>query len=107
MPRPTKYQLLAVLARHQGADRGASVEALAKAIDCHPRHVRSLVTELREDGVAVCGHPKTGYFVASNPAELERTCQFLRSRALRSLTLEAQLRRIPLPDLIGQLHLPT
>lgn len=105
--RPNKHQLLSVLARHQGAARGASVEALARAVDCHPRVIRHLVTELREDGVAICGHPRTGYFVAETPDELRRTCEFLRARAMRSLTLEAQLRRIPLPDLIGQLHLPT
>ena len=59
------------------------------------------------DGVAVCGTPETGYYIAATAAELDQTCAFLRSRAMRSLTLEARLRQIPLPDLLGQLHLRT
>ena len=102
-----KHQLVAVLARHVGADHGISVQALAAALDDHPRRVRSLVSELRAEGMAICGHPSTGYFVAATAEELERTCQFLRSRAMHSLILESQLRRMPLPDLIGQLHLAT
>jgi hypothetical protein len=55
----------------------------------------------------VCGHPATGYFIASNREELEETCQFLRSRAMHSLVLEAKLRGLPLADLVGQLRLKT
>jgi biotin operon repressor len=102
-----KDQLLSLLAHHQGEAQGITSEGIATALDTNKREVRKLVTELRLSGVAVCGHPADGYYVAATPEELERTCQFLRSRAMRSLTLESMLRNVPLPDLLGQLHLRT
>lgn len=99
--------LLSRLQRHQGAANGVTAEALATALDTTKRHIRTLVSELRLEGTAVCGHPKTGYFIAANDEEIENTCKFLRSRALHSLALEAKLRKIALPDLIGQMKLKT
>ena len=82
-------------------------EALAALLCVTERQLRALISEAREQGVAICATPETGYYIATEPDEIERCCAFLRSRAMHSLRLEAQLRRIPLPDLIGQLHLPT
>lgn len=103
----TCNELLSVLSSHIGRARGITAKGLADALQCPPRAVRYLVTELRDEGIAVCGHPGSGYFIAANAEELEETCQFLRSRAMHSLHLEAQLRKMPLPDLIGQMHLRT
>lgn len=103
----TKDKLMAVLSRHIGRGHGIRVEALALRMGASERHVRRYVSELREDGIAICGTPTHGYYIAGTPQELEETCQFLRSRALHSLTLESRLRKVPLPDLIGQLHLRT
>jgi biotin operon repressor len=103
----TKHQLLAVLQRHVGAEQGVGAAALAALLGTNKREVRHLVTELRMDGVAVCGHPRTGYFIARTPEELEQTCRFLRDRAMSSLVLESKLRGLPLADLLGQLRLPT
>lgn len=105
--RPSKTALQVVLERHIGRSRGVTAAALAQALDCPERLVRELVTELRIDGLAVCGHPATGYFIAATREELEETCAFLRARAMHSLVLEAKLRGMPLADLVGQLHLPT
>lgn len=102
-----RHQLLEVLQRHVGAEEGIGVEQLALALACTERAIRKLVTELREEGVAVCGHPSRGYFIAATAAELEETCAFLRHRAMTSLALEAKLRKVPLPDLLGQLRLPS
>ena len=109
--RPTKAALLAVLMKHIGKAKGVSAAGLVNELGMHPasglRVIRELVTELREEGVAVCGHPASGYFIAETRDELEETCAFLRSRAMHSLVLEAKLRGMPLADLVGQLHLPT
>lgn len=105
--RAGKHDLAAVLSRHIGKDNGVTATALAAALGTTPRAVRHLITELREDGTAVCGHPSSGYFIAANDAELQATCAFLRARAMHSLTLESKLNKIPLPDLLGQLKLPT
>ncbi|MCC7484581.1 MAG: hypothetical protein IT529_06285 [Burkholderiales bacterium] len=112
--RITRDMVLATLSRHIGEANGISVEALVRQFEWDPEHypararqVRKLVSELREEGVAICAHPSTGYFIAATPAELETCCQFLRARAMHSLVLEARLRKIPLPELLGQMRLPT
>lgn len=107
MTAPNKAHLAGFLQLHIGKDRGITAAAIAVALRCNERQVRFMVTELREAGVAVCGHPATGYFIAATAEELEATCAFLRSRAMRSLVLESKLRHVPLPDLIGQLRLKT
>ncbi len=103
-----KTDLLTIMSRYYtGARNGITAHMIAIWLDCDERQVRHLVTKLREDGIAVCGHPKTGYYIAATPEELEATCQFLRRRALHSLALESKLRHVPLPELLGQLRLKT
>lgn len=103
----TPDQLLAILSCHIGKGNGIRVNRLAVMLSTKERHVRTLVTELRNEGHAICGTPKDGYYIAANPDELEQTCKLLRDRSMHSLRLESRLRRIPLPDLLGQLHVPT
>lgn len=103
----TKHDLFSVLAPRVGSHNGVSVDALARQLGSTPRHVRTLVSDLRMEGIAVCGTPKSGYYIAATPEEMEETCQFLRHRAMHSLQLESRLRKIPMPDLLGQLHVPT
>lgn len=102
-----KTDALTRLQHHVGHHNGVTAEALAAALGVPKRHVRTLITELRLDGIAVCGHPKTGYFIAATDDDVEATCKFLRSRAMHSLTLESRLRKITLPDLLGQMRLKT
>ena len=103
----TKHDALAVLQGHIGRNDGISVEQLAAALDTPARRVRALVSELREEGVAVCAHPALGYYIAQTPEEVEHCCAFLRSRAMHTLVLESRLRKISLPELLGQLRLKT
>lgn len=102
----TLNALLNHMQHHNGRENGVSAHRLADLLDTHDRAVRALITEAREAGHAICGTPKDGYFMAATPAELEETCAFLRSRAMHSLHLESQLRRIPLVDLLGQMQFP-
>lgn len=69
------------------------------------RKVRELVEQLRREGHPICATPRDGYFLANTAEELDETCRFLRERALTSLVQIAQLRRKPLPELMGQLAL--
>lgn len=103
----TAHDLLAVLARHQGRGNGITVHTLAQLLDTTERHVRSLVSELRLAGHAVCGHPRDGYYIAANADEMQETIDFLTHRAKHSLTLASRMSNIPMPDLLGQLHVPT
>lgn len=93
--------------RHAGRANGIGAEDLARQICVHERMLRSLVSEAREAGLAISATPETGYYVAQTAEELQESCEFLRSRAMHSLRMEAQLRRIPLQDLVGHLRLPT
>lgn len=104
----SKADVLNVLSRHVGRDKGINISALALAARVEERMARKLVSDLREDGIAVCAHPKTGYFIAETDAELDRYCiQFLQHRAMHSLRMISRLKKIALPDLLGQLHLKT
>lgn len=107
LPQPGDLLHHLIEERHIGAARGVTAARLAGRLDCPERHIRELVTQLRMDGTAICGVPRSGYYIAATADELEETCAFLRSRAMRSLVLESRLRRIPLPDLLGQLTLPS
>jgi len=110
--RDTQDQLLALLinvmtTQHKGRKRGVRAAHLAAQTGISERSLRKLISDAREQGVAIVGTPDTGYYVAETVAEFEECCQFLRSRALHSLKLEARMRKITLPALLGQLNLNT
>jgi biotin operon repressor len=106
-PPATPHDLLAVLAKCIGTRNAVRIDELARRVGCSERKARTLVSALREEGYAVCAHPAVGYYIAVDDHDINETCRFLRSRALHSLRIESRLRNIPLPDLLGQLHLET
>lgn len=99
--------LLAYLSGHIGRANGVGVKHMAAWFGWTPRDVRLMVTELRERGHAICAHPSVGYWIAETPEEIDEACAFLHSRAMRSLSLIARIKKVALPDLIGQLKLRT
>jgi hypothetical protein len=101
----TTTQLLNELSRHQGAANGIGADALAFRLGVPPRTLRSLISQAREDGIAICGKPSTGYFMPCTPQELQETCAFLEHRALHSLRQLSRMKRVALPQLLGQLLL--
>lgn len=105
---PTVHDLIAALyaGGHEGARRGINARHLSGRLNCTERHVRDLVAQARLDGVALCGLPREGYYIAKTPDELQTTMAFLRARAMHSLRMEAAMAKMPLPDLLGQLTLP-
>lgn len=106
VPQTNLKDLLAKrLAQRIGQAHGITAEQLATDMVILPRRLRALISELRLDGMPICGHPATGYYIAETPEELQSTCDFLRSRALHSLFLESRLRKQPLAQLIGQMQL--
>jgi biotin operon repressor len=99
--------VLTVLSRHIGRGNGIGGKQLATEAGVESRQVRKLVSELRREGHAVCAHPKTGYYMAATADDVEHTYQFLTNRSMHGLVDAYYLKKIPLPDLLGQLHLPT
>jgi hypothetical protein len=102
----SKTEVLNALSRHQGRGNGIGAKRLAEQLDMPPRLLRKRISELRDgDGVAICGTPSTGYFMAVAPEELQASCDFLEHRALHSLRLLSRMKKVSLPDLLGQLKL--
>ena len=98
-------QLLTILSGHQGSTNGISANGLAKLGGVPERRVRQLVSELREQGTAICATPETGYFIPTTPQELRQSCEFLEHRALKSLLLMSRMTNVSLATLMGQLSL--
>lgn len=92
---------------HLGRRNGVTAAALAQKLGIGERMLRTLVSRAREDGIAIVGTPESGYFIAQTDKELEECCAFLVDRAMHSLMIAARLRKIALPELLGQLHLKT
>ncbi len=114
----TRDTLVIALSRHIGAGAGVTISQLVDEVlwpvgvpaaerATIERQARELIVQLRLDGHHVCAHPSRGYFLAESPDELDQTCEFLYSRAMTSLKQVAAMKRVSLPDLRGQLHLPT
>lgn len=110
----TPSQVLTELSHHIGKDNGIHVRDLVARITGQllvseqlERKVRQVVTDLRMEGHHVCAHPASGYFMAASADELNETCEFLYERAMTGLTQVSRMKQISLPDLRGQLHLPT
>jgi predicted DNA-binding transcriptional regulator YafY len=102
----TSAELLSLLQAHTGQAKGIHMDALEATTGAPARQLRHLISELREEGVPVCGKPETGYFLAETAYELDQFCiKYLEQRALHSLRISSRLRRIPLSVLAGQLAL--
>lgn len=104
--------VLFALAFHIGQASGARARDLVAEIcgETSPgleRQLRGVIEELRLEGRPICGHPSTGYFIAQNQEELQRTADFLRDRAAKSFMQAARMLGISLPDLVGQMRLPS
>lgn len=102
--------VLAALQGRIGAANGIKASALAEAITgrvshADQRRLRDCVVLLRIEGKPVCATPESGYFMAANASELNRTCQFLLSRANTGLQQVAALKNKAVPDLAGQFGL--
>lgn len=98
-------QLLNVLSQHQGRSNGVSAGDLAARTGLSQRQLRKRISALRDEGIAICGKPGTGYFIPVTPEELQESCAFLEHRALHSLRLLSRMKKVSLPDLLGQLKL--
>jgi biotin operon repressor len=110
MPTPPKLDALAIivlhhLQQHKGRTQGIGAAALAATTQIPERTLRSTISLLREAGHAVMATPETGYYLAQNPDELHECCRFLRSRAMHHLVMEARLKQLSLPQLLGQISL--
>lgn len=103
----TSNQLLAALSHHRGKGNGISAKALAARLGMgETRPLRKLITQaIEDDGIAICGTPKDGYYIAATAEELVETIEFHDHRAKHELKKAGRLRRM-LSDLYGQTSIP-
>lgn len=108
----SRDQLLFALSMRRGAENGIHARELVTEIAgrCTPgleRELRNIVEALRREGHHICALPKSGYFIAATAEELLQTVGFLHDRAMCSLSQAAAMQNVALPDLRGQLRLPS
>lgn len=73
--------------------------------ECNVRQaVRSLIMEHGEL-IGSTNKKPSGYYLITNPAEIEENYQSLKKRALKILARGAMLKKVGLPMLLGQLSL--
>lgn len=95
--------LLNALSAHQGCASGIAAQRLAEQLQVPARRLRKLISQAREDGIAICGKPASGYFMPVTPEELQETCEFLEHRAMHSLRKLSRMKKVALPVLLGQM----
>lgn len=110
MIQVTKEVLLAHLKNHIGRTNGVTARKLVTEITGTPstvqeRKLRQLVEELRNEGIAVCADPSSGYHIARDAEELQASIRFLTDRIATSARQVRALKRIARPSLHGQRRL--
>jgi biotin operon repressor len=109
-------KLLQVLAMHVGREHAIDMGELytrvfGKLVNHkinESREVRKLITALRRKGIPIGSTSRTnggGYYLVRASSELDEYCSSLRQRALRALVMEARLRKIGMPELLGQMQM--
>lgn len=109
-------RLLAILARHRGRENCIGMGECYRKVfrlpydnrinDTSP--LRVLIRRLRRQGVPICSTNdkyNPGYYLAETPEELAEFIGRHERRGLASLNQVARLRKIALPELLGQLQL--
>ncbi|MBX3588825.1 MAG: hypothetical protein KF796_19510 [Ramlibacter sp.] len=99
-------QLLNALSRHLGCAQGIRAKDLARELgSTGTRQIRKGISALRDEGVAICGTPSTGYYIATTPDELQQTLAFHKKRLEHEARIVRHLEALCTPALKGQLLL--
>lgn len=111
-----KTKLLSVLVRHVGRTNAIGMGELFEAVFNKrwnnkvndTRLIRSLITELRREGLPICSTMDSdggGYYIAAAGSELNDYLRRMERRALLILERNARIKRVSLPEYLGQMRL--
>ena len=111
-----RSRILAVLASHVGETRAVGMAALYEAAFDEPwsnkindtRALRKIITDMRGEGIPICSVASQnggGYYLASAGSELANYLRRSERRALLILQRNAKIKKISLPDYLGQMKL--
>jgi hypothetical protein len=116
MSNEHQLRLLKILGHHPGKNRAIGAGALFEAVYGieskdkirDTRKLRELITAMRNEGYPICSTSDGeggGYYLASAGSELDDHCSRIHARAMRLLVMEARLRKVSLPGLVGQISM--
>ncbi len=111
-----KGRLFVVLSEHIGKENAVGMDVLhEKIFDEKVSHkindtkkTRQLITALRGQGRAIGSNSASnggGYYLPRAGSELNDYCNRIHRKALRALAMEAKIRKVSLPELIGQMSI--
>ncbi len=109
-------EILAALASHIGEPNAIGMGELYELVYGEPwanrindtRALRQVITDLRAEGVPICSVATTyggGYYLAAAGSELAGYLRRSERRALKILMRNARIKKISLPDYLGQMKL--
>lgn len=110
------FKALVELQKHRGRQRAIPMaELYEKVFGETPRDkisstrpLRRVITELRKMGFPVCSAMigrETGYFLAETAEEIEKFCETMEKRVMKTLYLLSRVKKLSLPEYLGQLKI--
>ena len=111
-----KARLLNELTHHVGEEHAADMGDLYRRVYQrewenkinHTRALRTLITELRQEGTPIASSSRRdggGYYLVRSGSELTDYLNRIQHRALKILAMASRIRKIGLPELLGQMQL--
>lgn len=108
--------ILAALTGHIGEPNAIGMGELYELVYGEPwanrindtRALRKAITDLRDEGVAICSVATSyggGYYLAAAGSELAGYMRRNERQALRKLMRNAKMKKVSLPDYLGQMRL--
>ncbi len=109
---PLEATILRILDGHKGQENSVPGRDLVDRVNQHwplfpvnERKIRLTIKHLVEAHGQWIGSSPKGYFMVQTDQELMGVCKYYRGYGLSALHIEAKLRKISLPALLGQLSL--
>jgi hypothetical protein len=110
-----KNKVMIELAHHVGKQNAIGMAELFEVVFGEPwahrindtRDLREIITDLRDEGTPICSAVGTsggGYYLAAAKSELADYLGAQERKALKILSRNSRMRRITLPDYLGQIR---
>lgn len=116
MDKEYVFRALVELQKHRGKQNAIPMAELYERVYgetprdkiSSTRPLRRVLTELRKMGFPVCSAmtgKETGYFLAETAEEIEAFCETMERRVMKTLYLLSRVRKLSLPEYLGQLKI--
>lgn len=108
-----RYKALSILSKHIGKHNAISMPVLyEKVFEERPetvisgtRKLRTLITELRNQGEPICSSTDGGYYLAAVGSELNDYCDRMEHQAIRKLRIVSKIKKMTVQELCNQLNI--